>query len=163
MLRCSDHCLSVFAVRIERSRTLSDISAGDMPFLPSQSPSRLRSYVVNKSNYPIRLKGRAWIRADNPQIIHLETDLVRSIPEIHLMTEHTNVSYGPVQFRKSGTDLWLPKSAELYVHFGKRRFYRSESFDHFMLFATDAVEKAKLPNIFSSQSPAANTGSGLLR
>lgn len=126
-------------------------------------PNRLRSYVVNKSNYPIRLKGRAWIRADNLQIIHLETDLVRSIPEIYLMTEHTNVSYGPVQFRKSGTDLWLPKSAELYVHFGKRRFYRSESFDHFMLFATDAVEKAKLPNIDSSQDPAANTGVGLYK
>jgi hypothetical protein len=68
-----------------------------------------------------------------------------------------------VQFRKSGTDLWLPKSAELYVHFGKRRFYRSESFDQFMLFATDAVEKAKLPNIDSSQDPAANTGVGLYK
>jgi tetratricopeptide (TPR) repeat protein len=28
-------------------------------------PSRLRSYVVNKVGYPVNLKGRAWIRADN--------------------------------------------------------------------------------------------------
>ena len=122
-------------------------------------PGRLRTYVVNKNNYPVRLKGRAWIRADNLQIVHLETDLVRAIPEIRLMTEHTSITYGPVQFKKSNAALWLPKSAELYVHFGKRRFYRSESFDHFMLFATDAVDKAKLPNSAPNSGPSAERGS----
>jgi tetratricopeptide (TPR) repeat protein len=108
-------------------------------------PSRLRSYVVNKVGYPVNLKGRAWILADNFQIVHMETDLVQGIPDVRLTTEHTSVNYGPVQFRKNTTELWLPKSAELYVHLGKTRFHRSESFDHFMLFATDATEKAKLP------------------
>ena len=108
-------------------------------------PSRLRSYVVNKVGYPVNLKGRAWILADNFQIIHMETDLVQGIPDVRLTTEHTSVNYGPVQFRKNTTELWLPKSAELYVHIGKTRFHRSENFDHFMLFATDATEKAKLP------------------
>jgi hypothetical protein len=108
-------------------------------------PSRLRSYVVNKVGYPVNLKGRAWILADNFQIVHMETDLVQGIPDVRLTTEHTSVNYGPVQFRKNTTELWLPKSAELYVHIGKTRFHRSENFDHFMLFATDATEKAKLP------------------
>ena len=122
-------------------------------------PSRLRTYVVNKNNYPVSLKGRAWIGADNLQILHLETDLVKPVPEIHLMTEHTSVSYGPVQFKNGGgTDLWLPKSAELYVHFGKRRFYRSANFDHFMLFATGAAEKVKLPPAESNPGPAVAPG-----
>ena len=108
-------------------------------------PSRLRSYVVGGNTYPVGLKGRAWIRADNLQIVHLETDLVQPIPEIQLMTEHTSISYGPVQFKRDATDLWLPMNADLYVHFGKRRFHRVESFDHFMLFATDSVEKPKIP------------------
>ncbi len=129
-----------------------------------EKPSRLRRYVVNKNNFPVRLKGRAWIQADNLQIVHLETDLVRPIPEIHLLAEHTSVSYGPVQFKRSNTDLWLPTSAELYVHFAKLRFHRSESFDHFMLFATDAVDKAKLPKSeptpSPSASPAATPGGG---
>ena len=43
-------------------------------------PSRLRTYVVNKNNYPVSLKGRAWIGADNLQILHLETDLVQTGP-----------------------------------------------------------------------------------
>jgi tetratricopeptide (TPR) repeat protein len=120
-----------------------------------EKPSRLRRYVVSGNNYPVRLKGRAWIQADNLQNVHLETDLVRGIPEIYLMTEHTSVTYGPVQFKRRGTDLWLPQNAELYVHFAKRRFHRSESFDHFMLFATDAVDKPKLPKTESSQIPPA--------
>ncbi len=123
-------------------------------------PSRLRSYVVNKNYYPIALKGRAWISADNYQILHLETDLVKTIPEIRLITEHTSVSYGPVQFKKSSTDLWLPKSAELYVSMGKRRFHRSESFDHFMLFATDAGEVPKLPKSTESVPPPPVAPSG---
>jgi len=119
-----------------------------------EKPPRLRTYVVNRNNYPVRLKGRAWIRADNLQIVHLETDLVRAVPEINLFTEHTSVSYGPVQFKRSGTDLWLPQNAEVYVHLAKRRFHRSESFDHFMLFATDAVDRVKLPNSDPSHGPS---------
>jgi hypothetical protein len=125
-----------------------------------EKPSRLRTYVVNGNNYPVRLKGRAWIGADNLQILHLETDLVRPIPEIRLMTEHTSVSYGPVQFKRNDVDLWLPKNAELYVHFNKRRFHRSESFDHFMLFATDAADKANLPKAGANPSPNPPTDHG---
>jgi tetratricopeptide (TPR) repeat protein len=110
-----------------------------------ERPSRLRRYVVAGNNYPVRLKGRAWILADQQQVIHLETDLVRSVPEIKLLVEHTSVTYGPVQFKRSRTDLWLPINADLYVHFGSRRFHRSENFDHYMLFATDATEKPKTP------------------
>jgi tetratricopeptide (TPR) repeat protein len=121
-------------------------------------PSRLRSYVVGGNTYPVSLKGRAWIRADNLQILHLETDLVRPIPEIQLMTEHTSISYGPVQFKRGATDLWLPMNADLYVHFAKRRFHRTESFDHFMLFATDAVQKPKTPKANSVPDSTGNRG-----
>jgi hypothetical protein len=121
-------------------------------------PSRLRSYVVNKNYYPVSLKGRAWISADNFQIIHLETDLVRAIPDIRLNTEHTSITYGPVQFRRHGTDLWLPISADMYVSLGKHRFHRSESFDHFMLFSTDTIEAVKPPKTESSIPPIPNSG-----
>lgn len=121
-------------------------------------PVRLRSYLVNHAAFPVRLKGRAWVLSDSFQIVHLETDLVRPIPEIHLDTEHTSVTYGPVEFKRSNTDLWLPKSADLYVHLGKRRFHRGESFDHFMLFATDVEEKRSAP-----KATDPNPGSGLVQ
>ena len=121
-------------------------------------PSRLRSYIANKIYYPVSLKGRAWLSADNYQILHLETDLVKPVPEIRLNTEHTSVSYGPVEFHRHGSDLWLPKSADMYVSWGKRRFHRSESFDHFMLFSTDASDTPKLPKTETTANPAPNSG-----
>ncbi len=124
-------------------------------------PSRIRTYVVSGTNYPVRLKGRAWLAADNFEMLHLESDLVRPVPEIRLMAEHTSVSYGPVEFKKTNTDLWLPKSADLYVHFAKHRFHRSENFDHFMLFATDATDKPNLPKADVNKSgPDNNHGGG---
>jgi tetratricopeptide (TPR) repeat protein len=124
-----------------------------------EKPSRLRTYVVGGNNYPVRLKGRAWVLADKMQVVHLETDLLRSVPEIRLDLEHTSVNYGPVQFKRGGSDLWLPTTADMYVHFGNRRFHRSESFDHYMLFAIDASDKAKVPKS-SSDSPKPTNNSG---
>lgn len=106
----------------------------------------------------MRLKGRAWILADKLQVVHLETDLVRAVPEIRLDLEHTSVNYGPVRFKHSGSDLWLPTSADMYVHFGNRRFHRSESFDHYMLFATDATDKAKMPKTNDAPTPTNPSG-----
>ena len=115
----------------------------------------MRSYLVNKVAYPVHLKGRAWVLTDSYDIVHLETDLAAAIPQIRLSTEHTSVTYGPVEFKRAKTDLWLPKSADLYVHLGKRRFHRSESFDHFMLFATDVEEKRTVPKE-GSANPSGN-------
>ena len=84
----------------------------------------------------------------------METDLVQGIPDVRLWTEHTNVSYGQVQFKKNKTELWLPKTADLYVHLGKARFHRSESFDHYMLFATEATEKPKVPTDNQATAPS---------
>ena len=118
-----------------------------------EKPSRLRRYVVNGNNYPVRLKGRAGIRADNLQIVHMETDLVQPIPEIRLMTEHTSVATVQCSSRETISSFGCPKMRSFYVHFDKRRFHRSESFDHFMLFATEATDKAKLSTSDPSQSP----------
>ena len=121
-------------------------------------PGRLRSYVVRGHYYPVLLKGRAWIGADNLQIVHLQTDLLHPIPEIQLMGEHTEVSYGPVEFKTRGADLWLPKSAELYVSFCKHNFHRSESFDNFKLFATNSAYDVKLPKSSPPESPTSDQG-----
>lgn len=123
-------------------------------------PARLRTYIVNKNNYPVALKGRAWFAAESFQPLHVETDLVHTLPQIQLLTEHTSINYAPVEFKKSGTDLWLPESANLYVHFGKRRFHRSESFDHFMLFATDAIDKPKAPAGATQNAPSSDHSGG---
>jgi tetratricopeptide (TPR) repeat protein len=108
-------------------------------------PNRMHGYKVGDLMYPVKLKGRAWITADRFQIVSIESELVRPIPEIRLLSEHQVVEYGPIRFDKKDTSLWLPKSAEIYFEFRRHRYYRRHSFDHYMLFAVDSDEKRKEP------------------
>jgi tetratricopeptide (TPR) repeat protein len=106
-------------------------------------PNRMHSYTVGGQNYRVDLKGRAWITADKFQIVRIEADLVKPMPEIRLLSEHQVVEYGPVPFPKKNTTLWLPKTAEIYFDFRRHRYYRRHSFDHYMLFSVDTDEKHK--------------------
>jgi tetratricopeptide (TPR) repeat protein len=108
-------------------------------------PHRIQGYIVNRIEYPVSLKGRAWISADTFQIVRLESDLTDPVKEIQLRSEHQAVEYAPVRFPKTKSELWLPKNAELYFNFRKHRYFRRHSFDHFMLFSVDTEEKRKEP------------------
>ncbi len=108
-------------------------------------PSRMHAYKVGNELHTVDLKGRAWITADRFQIVRIEADMVRPMPEIKLLNEHQAVDYGPVPFQAKNTTLWLPKSAEIYFDFRKHRYYRRHSFDHFMLYSVETEEKRKVP------------------
>jgi len=117
-------------------------------------PSRTQEYTVGNDVYPVKLKGRAWITADNFQIVRIESDLVAPLPQFPV--EHQIVEYGPVRFQKQNVDLWLPKSADIYLELrrkeyscvqmpclGRHLYYRRHSFEHYMLFSVNAQEKPK--------------------
>jgi hypothetical protein len=108
-------------------------------------PGRIHSYKVGAQVHPVKLKGRAWITANKFQIVRIESELVSPMPEIQLLSEHQVVEYGPVPFARKNTSLWLPKSAEIYFDFRRRRYYRRHSFDHYMIFAVESDEKRKEP------------------
>jgi hypothetical protein len=108
-------------------------------------PNRMHGYRVGNQSYPVDLKGRAWITPEKFQIVRIEADMIRPMPEIQLVSEHQIVEYGPIPFVKKDTTLWLPKSAEIYFNFRKHRLYRRHSFDHYMLYSVDTEEKRKEP------------------
>ena len=110
-------------------------------------PNRLHSYQIGGESFRIDLKGRAWISADQFQIVRIEADMVRPMKEIQLLSEHQTVEYGPVPFATKNTSLWLPKRAEIYFDFRKHHYYRRHSFDHYMLFSVDSVERDKVPQV----------------
>jgi tetratricopeptide (TPR) repeat protein len=121
-------------------------------------PNHLHAYKVGGNVYPVGLKGRAWITADNFQIVRIEAELVKPVPQIQLLAEHQIVEYGPIPFQKKNTVLWLPKSVEIYFDFRKHRFYRRHSFNHYMLFSVDTDEKRKEPKAaHTGNIPAPNT------
>ena len=119
-------------------------------------PNRMHSYRVGNEIRPVGLKGRAWITADTFQIMRIEADMVKPMPEIQLLSEHQAVDYGPVPFAKKNTTLWLPKTAEIYFDFRKHHYYRRHSFDHYMLYSVDSDEKRKEPVVKPASAPPAD-------
>lgn len=108
-------------------------------------PNRLADLVVGGETYPINLKGRAWITADNFQIVRIESELMNRIPL--LAVQHQIAEYGPIHFQENNVDLWLPKSVDLFFELNRHRYYRRHSFDHYMLFAVNSEEKSQTPKI----------------
>jgi tetratricopeptide (TPR) repeat protein len=121
-------------------------------------PARMHDYRVGDVTYPVHLKGRAWITADKFEIVRIESELVGPMPQIQLRCEQQVVEYGPVRFQKN-VELWLPQKAEIYLDFRKHRYYRSHSYDHYLLFSVDSVEKRNEPAVppaDPAQKPSTN-------
>jgi tetratricopeptide (TPR) repeat protein len=111
----------------------------------SDRPSRLQSYKLGHEFRSVGLKGRAWIAAASFQILRMEAELVQPIPEIQLRSEHEVVEYGPVKFSGHKTELWLPKTAELFLDFRGNHYLMQSAFQDFRLFAVDTKAETKHP------------------
>jgi tetratricopeptide (TPR) repeat protein len=112
-------------------------------------PSRIRSYRIGLSGraYVLDLEGRAWFLAENNQIVKLETDLVKTIPEIQLALDHASAEYGPVHFQSRGIDVWLLVAAEFVCERKGKRTYELVTFTDYLLFAIDDQQQITTPKI----------------
>lgn len=124
-------------------------------------PNTMREYRIGEygPSYPVALRGRAWIAADSYQIVRMETDLVATVPQIRLLTDHTIVEYGPVHFRKHNVEMWLPQSAELYCDWRGKRMHRRLSFSNYLLFSVDEKQNIAPPKEQTGSQPKVDSGS----
>jgi tetratricopeptide (TPR) repeat protein len=108
-------------------------------------PPRLQSFKVGGQEYAVALKGRAWISASLFRIVHIEADLLAPIAELELRSEHQIADYGPVDFKKKNTQLWLPKDSQTYLDYRGRHYRFSDHFDDFVLFSVESRQEIKAP------------------
>jgi hypothetical protein len=106
---------------------------------------RMSQIIMNEKDYPLRLRGIAWILDDSYQIVHMELDLAETIPKIRLRLDHQLIDYHPVSFPQSDATIWLPASAELYLDFRGHRFYRRLSYTNFKLFSVKVEQQISRP------------------
>jgi hypothetical protein len=107
--------------------------------------SEMLVYRVGGKSFAVGLKGRAWIDTTNSQILAIETDTMRPVPEIRLVRDHQLIEYGPVGFRNDTMHLWLPKSADWYSSLSGQRYHRRHTFSQFLLFSVDDSQKISKP------------------
>jgi tetratricopeptide (TPR) repeat protein len=120
-------------------------------------PNTIKRYRIGADgpSYPVALKGRAWISADNYQIVKLETDLVSPVPQIRLVADHADIEYGPVKFKQADVSMWLPQSADVYYDWKGRRIHRRHSFSNYLLFGVEDKQKITVPK---ADLPTADAG-----
>ena len=123
----------------------------------TDKPNTIKRYRTGADgpSYPVALKGRAWISADNYQVVRLETDLVSPVPQIKLIADHADIEYGPVKFNKGNVSMWLPQSADVYYDWKGRRIHRRHSFSNYLLFAVDDKQKITVPRVDEAPSNSA--------
>ncbi|HUL35355.1 MAG TPA: tetratricopeptide repeat protein [Candidatus Eisenbacteria bacterium] len=124
----------------------------------SGAPSRLRSYRLGTKYYRVSIKGRAWIAADSFEIIRMQSDLVKPVPDLRLRAEHQDIAYGPVPFKKRDLILWLPYSAETYLDFNGHRIHRRQDFSEYLLFWVDEHQRVEKPKEITEEQPGAPSG-----
>jgi hypothetical protein len=107
-------------------------------------PSRIHAYVIAGNYHSVPLKGRAWIDAATYQLSRLEFQLVKPMPEIHLLRERVSIDYAPVQFRSRDVQLWLPSHADLLISRDNKAFFRTHSFGNFQLFSVGAGQQLQV-------------------
>ena len=108
-------------------------------------PNRIRAYVVAGRSYSVPLKGRAWIDAGTYQVLRLESELMKPVPDIGLTQEHLAIDYGQVKFRTHNQQLWLPLDAEIYAERRGHRYYRRHTFNDFKIFTVDTDQNIQAP------------------
>jgi hypothetical protein len=111
----------------------------------SDRPVRIRGYNLNGRQFGLKLEGRAWIDPGNDQVVHLESELAKPVPQIELTRERLAVTYAPVKFVSTGQELWLPHEAELYVERRGKRYCRRHTFSDFRLFNVETSQTLQQP------------------
>ena len=138
--------IASFAFQCEGLTDLHGVQAWQVHFEETADPNEaFHVFRIGGSSYKLRIKGRAWIGAENHQVLRMETDLMTPIPKIALQVEHLEIAYAPVEFKKRNLQLWLPESTALYMGYRGHRYERVHNFSRFQLFWIDTEQTVKDP------------------
>ncbi|HTZ48000.1 MAG TPA: hypothetical protein VMH20_10430 [Verrucomicrobiae bacterium] len=108
-------------------------------------PGRTLQIYSQGEMHRAMLKGRAWISAENGQILHLETKLMEDIPAISLSGSIISVEYAPVMFQSKNVELWLPRTIEAYWTISSHRIILYHTYRNFRLFAVETEQNIQKP------------------
>jgi len=110
-----------------------------------EKPVRTLQFRTEKGVTPVMLRGRAWISAENGQVLRLESNTIQPVSAYKLRSNAIAVDYGPVQIRSRNLQLWLPQRIEAYWEFETYRIILRHTFTNFQVFSVDTQEKVNSP------------------
>lgn len=107
--------------------------------------SLLSGFDTPSHEFPLDLKGRAWVAQTGGQILHLETDLMKPLLPVDFRREHFAIDYVPVQFPAHRVELWLPENVDTYIQYKGHFLHYYHHFGDFKLFSVGATQRIASP------------------
>jgi tetratricopeptide (TPR) repeat protein len=107
--------------------------------------SFLRLWQTKIRTVEVPLKGRLWISTNSFDVLHVETDLRDPMKELELARDHISIDYGPVEFTKSKTELWLPWTAEIFLDLHGHHYHHRHTLSNYALFDVATDNKISAP------------------
>jgi hypothetical protein len=108
-------------------------------------PRRTLQFRGPDKMYPAMLKGRAWLSMNGAQVLHLETTLMRDIPDINIRSSVVSVDYAPVTIESRKLELWLPQKVEAYWEIWTHKIVLYHTFSNFKLFSVETDQTVGKP------------------
>jgi hypothetical protein len=108
-------------------------------------PRRTLQFRGPDKMYPAMLKGRAWLSVEGAQVLHLETTLMKDIPDINIRSSVISVDYAPVTIESRKLELWLPQRVEAYWEIWTHKIVLYHTFRDFKLFSVDTEQNVRKP------------------
>jgi hypothetical protein len=100
-------------------------------------PARMSALRVGDAIYSNFLKGTAWIDQQSYQIVHLETDILKPVPAVRLMTEHQVLGLRPCAVRAEEAEALAAAQAEIYLDVNGKRFHHRHTCSDSRVFSVD--------------------------
>jgi hypothetical protein len=108
-------------------------------------PRRTLQFRGPDRMYPAMIKGRAWLSMEGAQVLHLETTLMKDIPDLNIRSSAISVDYAPVRIESRKLELWLPERVEAYWEIAAHRIVLYHTFSNFKLFSVETEQNLEKP------------------
>lgn len=114
----------------------------------AQTPMKAKlvgTFKLDAESVPTLEQGLAWIDPQTYQIVHLRTDLLKPLPEVHLSKLTTQIDYHEVRFKQIAEGFWLPKEVTVTVDWRGRTLRNQHQYSDFKLFNVRSSERIHKP------------------
>lgn len=98
----------------------------------SRTPTALR---WRKKDYPLELRGTAWIDPDSGAIVRIIAGLASPMEDVGLRSFQSMVQYAPVRFEGVQDAYWLPQLASVDVLMAHQHWHNTHRFENYRRFS----------------------------
>ena len=124
--------------------TIDGVAAASVHFKHIRGQRTLAALSLRNREFPLELKGTAWLDKNTGQVLRMESTLVDDMSDIGLRSLNVHVDYHYIQLGKNAPALTLPVLATVEVTTPRQHWRNTHRFSDYKIFGAEAEQD---PNV----------------